>query len=153
MKVQHIMTTPVIRVRADTTVEEIARLLTTYRIGAVPVVDDEDHVIGIVSESDLFLKEKGIPFSAVKLPALFKQWVEPSRLAEIYESARHHTAADIMTTDVVCVNVKDDIGHVAWLMAQRDLKRVPVLRGGKLVGIITRTDLIRLLVKAERSQK
>lgn len=150
MKAYRVMTKDVITVRPDTTVEEIAHLLSTHRISAVPVVDDDHRVIGIVSESDLFLKEKGIPFSAVKLPALFKQWVEPSRLAEIYEGARHHTAADVMTSQVVCVDANDDIGHVAWLMAQRNLKRVPVLRDGKLVGIITRADLIRLLAKRKQ---
>ena len=141
------MTKDVTTVRPDTTVEEIAHLLTTHRISAVPVVDDDHRVIGIVSESGLFLKEKGIPFSAVKLPALFRQWVDPGQLAEIYEGTRHHTANDIMSKDVICVDDNDDIGHVAWLMAQRSLKRVPVVRDGKLVGIISRADLIRLLAK------
>lgn len=149
MKAQDIMTCEVITVRPDTTVEATVRLLAEHRIGGVPVVDDANRVVGIVSESDLFLKAKGIPFSAVKLPALFKQWVDPARLAEIYEGARHHTAADVMTREVICVDAEDDAGHVAWLMARRNLKRVPVVRGGVLVGIITRVDVIRLLVREE----
>lgn len=151
MKAKDIMTREVITVRPDTTVEAIARLLAEHRISGVPVVASREagRVVGFVSESDLFLKEKGIPFSAVKLPALFKQWVDPTRLAEIYEGARHHTAADVMTRDVICVDAEDDIGQLAWLMAQRDLKRVPVLREGVLAGIITRADIVGMLARKE----
>jgi CBS domain-containing protein len=115
MKSKDIMTGEVITVTPETTVETIAQLLTAHRIGGVPVIVSRDNrrVVGIVSESDLFLKERGIPFSAVKLPALFRMWVDPNRLAEIYEGARHHTASDVMTGDVVCVDVEEDIGRVA----------------------------------------
>lgn len=150
MKTREIMTREVIRIHVDTTVNEIARLLSEHRIGSLPVVDEEDRVIGIVSESDLFLKEKGMPFSAVKVPTLFQRWVDPDRLTEIYEGARHHTAADVMTTEVVCVDVEDTVGHAAWLMAQRDIKRIPVLENGKLAGIISRADIIRLLARDEK---
>jgi CBS domain-containing protein len=145
MKACDLMSPDVIKIRAETTVDQIVKLLNEHRIGGVPVVDDEDRVIGMVSESDLFLKEKGMPFSAVKVPTLFKRWVDPDRLTEIYEGARHHTAADVMTTEVICVDVNDTIGHVAWLMAQRNIKRVPVLQDGVLVGMITRSDIVRLL--------
>lgn len=150
MKTREIMTREVIRIHVDTTVNEIARLLSEHRIGSLPVVDEEDRVIGIVSESDLFLKEKGMPFSAVKVPTLFQRWVDPDRLTEIYEGARHHTAADVMTTEVVCVDVEDTVGHAAWLMAQRNIKRIPVLENGKLAGIISRADIIRLLARDEK---
>lgn len=150
MRAKDGMTRNVIAVRPDTTVEEIARLLTEHNISSVPVTDADGHVLGIVTENDLFLKEKGIPFSAVKLPALFKQWVDPVRLAEIYENARHHTAADVMTREVVCVDADEDIGHVAWMMAQRDLRRVLVQENGVLVGIITRGDILRLLTQGKK---
>lgn len=149
MKVHDIMIRDVISICVDTTVDEIAKVLNEHRIGGAPVVDKERRVIGIVCESDLFLREKGLPFSAVKIPTLFKRWVDPDRLAEIYEGARHHTAADVMTTNVVCVDVDDTVGHAALLMAQRNIKRIPVLQDGILVGIITRTDIIRLLARDE----
>lgn len=97
MKVSDAMTPDVITVRADTTVDEIARLLTEHRINAVRVVDDEFHVIGMVGEDELFLKEKGIPFSLMELPALFEHCVDPSRLEKIYAKSRHHTA-DVMNS-------------------------------------------------------
>lgn len=149
MRAEELMTRDVIAIKAETTVDEIAGLLIKHRVGGLPVVDDENRVIGIVSESDLFLKEKGMPFSAVKVPMLFKQWVDPDRLNEIYEDARHHTAADVMTPHAISVDVGDTIGHVALLMAQNNIKRVPVLRDGVLAGIISRADIIRLLAKDE----
>jgi len=147
MKAKDIMTRDVITVRTTTTIEEIARILTNHHVGGVPVVNNERHVVGIVTESDLFLNEKGLPFSAVKLPELFKHWVDPSQIDEIYRNARHHTAADVMTESVLCVDAESDIGHVAWMMAQRDLKRIPVVSDNVLVGIITRANLIRLLIQ------
>lgn len=145
MRVKDIMARDMVTVSAETTVVEIARLLTEHRIGGLPVVNEKYQVIGIVTENDLFLKEKGIPFSAVKVPMLFGRWVEPDRITEIYEEARHHTAADVMTSSVVCVDVEDTVGHAAWLMAQCNIKRVPVLRDGTLAGIVTRADIVQLL--------
>ena len=147
MKASDVMTTEIVTVHATTSVDEIARLLMRHAIGGVPVVDARRRVIGIVTERDLFLKEKGIPFSAVKIPTMFKQWVEPRQLDEIYELARQHTAADVMTAEVVCADPDDDVGHVAWLMVEGNLKHIPVTRGGRLVGMITRTDLIRPMAK------
>jgi CBS-domain-containing membrane protein len=149
MKASEVMTPDVITVRAETTVDEIARLLTEHRINAVPVVDDEFHVIGMVSENELFLKEKGIPFSLVKLPALFRQWVDPSQLEEIYAESRHHTAADVMNRTVISVEANDDVGQAATLMLKHKLTSLPVLRDGVLEGIVSRADILRLLAKSE----
>ena len=73
--------------------------------------------------------------------------MDPTRLAEIYAEARRHTAADVMTREVICVEEKEHVGHAAWLMAQRGLKHVPVLSDGALAGTITRADLIRMLAR------
>jgi CBS domain-containing protein len=145
MKVKDIMTREVISVGRDTPVDEIARLLVEHKIGGVPVIDRDQRVVGIVNESDLFLKEKGIPFSAVKAPMLFKQWVEPGKLVEIYEEAHLHTAADVMTEPVICVEEEDTIPEVALLMARNEVKHVPVVRDGKIAGMVTRADIIRFL--------
>ncbi|MFN8496717.1 MAG: CBS domain-containing protein [Anaerolineae bacterium] len=148
MNARDLMVANVMTVTADTSVSEIARLLTTYRLGSLPVVDANGHVLGIVSESDLFLKDKGIPYSAVKLPERFQQWVDAERLARIYESARTHTAADVMTTDVICVDVNEPIGRVAWLMMTWGIERAPVLQEERLVGMVSRADLIRWMAQA-----
>jgi CBS domain-containing protein len=146
IKVFDVMTKDVIAVRADTTVQEIARLLKEHRIGGVPVIDGEGEVIGMVSEGDLFLKQKRVPFLGMHAPALFDQFVDPENIAEIYQRARRLTAADVMTKAVTSVDSQDQVGQVAETMMRDGLRRVPVTHDGKLVGIISRSDIIHLLI-------
>ncbi len=145
MKAYNVMTEDVIAVRAETTVKEIARLLTKNRIGGVPVVNDEREVIGMVNKGDLFLKQKRVPYVGMTAPALFDRFVNPENIAEKYEEASDLTAADVMTKAVVTVDAWDEVGQVAETMTQHNVRRVPVVRGGKLVGIISRSDIINLL--------
>lgn len=145
MKIKDIMTVKVISVTPLTKVSEIAKILGENRIGAVPVLDDEKRVVGIISESDLFLKEKGIPFSVVKIPHLFNEWVEPTKLEALYRDIDSRTASDVMTSPVITVQPDDDIGAAAELMYRNKISRLPVVKEGVLVGIVSRADIIRLL--------
>lgn len=147
--VKDVLSQNIITVQPDMHIQDIAALMTEHHLRALPVVDNERRVVGIITESDLFLKEKGIPFSAVKLPALFEKWVDPSHLAEIYLAASEHTAADVMTEDVVTVSLEDTIGHAAFLMFKHDFRTLPVVEDEKLVGVISRVDFIRLLAGVE----
>ncbi len=149
MHVKDVMSRNVITVHPDTHIQDVAALMTEHHLRALPVVDEENRVVGIITESDLFLKEKGIPFSAVKLPALFEKWVDPSHLSEIYMAASEHTAADVMTEEVVTVEPDDSVGHSAYLMFKHDFRTLPVVENKKLVGIISRVDFIRLLAGEE----
>jgi CBS domain-containing protein len=146
-KVSDVMTREVIGVRADTSVQEIARLLKEHRIGGVPVIGREGEVIGMVGEGDLFLKQKPFPYGGTGAPSLFDQFVQPENIAEIYQEARHLTAADVMSEAVVTVEARDQVGQVAETMMRRGLRRVPVTHDGKLVGIISRSDIINLLAQ------
>ncbi len=147
MKARDAMVDKVIAVRDQTTVEEIMRLLTTRGISSVPVLDGEGRLLGIVSESDLFLQERNLPFTEVTLPELFDRPVNPDsgQLDEAYARARGLPASEVMTREVITVDAEDDLGQAAWLMAQKKLEHAPVLDGGRLVGIIARSDVLRAL--------
>src|SRR5215813_2953504 len=145
IEVVDVMTKDVIAVRADTPLQEIARLLKERRIGGVPVIDGEGRVIGIVSDCDLFPKQKRVGRLGTHAPAIFGQLIEPEDIAEIYERARRLTAADVMTKAAVTVEPQDQVGQVAERMMRDNLRRVPVTHDGKLVGIISRSDIIHLL--------
>jgi CBS domain-containing protein len=149
IRVRDVMNRNIVAVHPETPIQEVAGMLTKYNVRALPVVDGDNRVVGMVTESDLFLKEKGIPFSAVKLPTLFKKWVDPTHLAEIYEAASEHTAADVMTEDVITVEPDETVGHSALLMFKHDFRTLPVVENGKLVGVISRGDFIRLLAGEE----
>jgi hypothetical protein len=111
-------------------------------------VDDEFHVIGMVGESELFPEERDVPFSLTKIPALFKQWVAPNWLEEIHAESRHHTA-DVMDRSVFYVGVNNDIGQAAGLTLRHKLTSFPSLRDRILEGIVSRSDILRLLAKSE----
>ena len=113
------------------------------------VVDDEFHVIGMAGESELFPKESGVPFSLVKIPALFKQWVAPNRPEEIHAESRHHTAADVMERSIFYADVNDDTGQLAALMLRHKLSSLPAMRDRIPEGIVSRADILRLPAKSE----
>lgn len=105
------MTTPVVTVKVDTSVREIAQTLRQDRISAVPVVDDAGSVVGLVSEYDLLARQGA-------------------------------TASDVMTTAVISVTETTSVDDVRHLLVERRIRRVPVLSGGELVGIISRADVV-----------
>lgn len=149
MLIQQIMQRPVMTIHPHTLVPEAARLLHDHRIGGLPVIDDHRQVLGIVTEHDLFLKPKRLAFTGARVPSLFRQWVEPTYLTDAYRRSRHYLAAEVMSAPATCCRVNDSVGHVAWLMAQQNIGHVPVVMNGKLVGIVTRRDIVRLLAAGE----
>ena len=120
-------------------------MLKEHRIGGAPVIDGEGEVIGIVSDCDLFPKQKRVSRLGTHATAIFDQIIEPENIVEIYERARRLRAADVMTKPVVTVDPQDEIGQVAERMMRDGLHRVPVTQDGKLVGIVSRSDIIHLL--------
>lgn len=150
MKARDLMTSGVIAVSVNSTVESIARLLTMYRISRVVVVDEHNRVVGIVHEDDLFVKQRPVAFSREQIPALFDEWVDLDYLPEIYAQVRDRTAKEVMRQNVGFVEAHEEIARVVELMLRRNLKEVLVLERGQLCGIITRADLVRLLARSDR---
>ncbi|MCX7631419.1 MAG: CBS domain-containing protein [Geminicoccaceae bacterium] len=147
MQVRDVMTTKVITVRPETPVTEIARLLVEHRISGVPVVDEENRVIGIVSEGDLLRRLEDTDDGRRR-----SWWLEllasPERRAEDYIRAHGATARDIMTEEVVVIDQEATLGEAARLLEEKHIKRLPVVREGKLVGLVSRADLLRALALA-----
>lgn len=143
MNAAEVMTREVVTVRPDTSVGEIAGLLLDHKISAVPVIDDNRHVVGIVTEGDLLGRPPSGSPRAWWLQLFDKGAV---RLEEI-ATARHWKACDVMSKPVVTVVDQTPVDVLATLMRRRRLKRVPVLRDGKLVGIVSRTDLLEALMR------
>jgi CBS domain-containing protein len=133
----------------DTALEDIARLMLEHRIGCVVIVSAEDpgRVAGIVTETDFDIREAGIPFSAFRAPKLFGNWISSeAELAEAYEQVRRRRVRDIMQSPVITVSPDDEVWRAARLMIEHDIKRLPVVEGGRLVGIVTRHDLLKRCV-------
>jgi CBS domain-containing protein len=145
MKAADVMATNVITVRLDTPVAKIAEVLLANRISAVPVVDDNDALVGIVSEGDLMHRvEAGTERRR-------SWWLELLTGKEIlaYEFVKSHArkAADVMTRAVVSVKPDTPLGDIASLLEKHRIKRVPVVSNGKIAGIVSRANLVQALVR------
>jgi CBS domain-containing protein len=145
MKVSDIMTHPVITVMPETTVGEAAELLIRHRISGLPVVNAAGQVAGIVTEGDLLRRaETGTERRRAR-------WLEfliaPGRLASEYAHANGRRVGEVMTDAVVSVEPDDPLADVIEVMEQRRIKRVPVIDQGRLVGIVSRANLVQALVR------
>ncbi len=147
MFVRQIMFTPVITVDEDCSLEEAAKIMLDRNVGGLPVVDERGDLTGIVTESDFVAREKGIPFSIYRFPQMFGEWMPHEHVERIYESARRRAVREIMSQNVVTVTEVDTIETVLEKMLKAGLHRIPVVRGRKPVGIVTRRDLLRLMLE------
>lgn len=148
MRAMDIMTTEVLTVAPTTSVQEVAKLLSERGISGVPVVDSDNQVVGILSEGDLLHRAETGTERARERPRSW--WLESlaSDLARDYVKAHARTAQDVMTRDVVSVYETTPLADVATLLETKRIKRVPVLRAGKLVGIVSRANLVRAVAAA-----
>ena len=149
MNAKDIMTTPVITVAPDTPVLNIAGLLLQRQISAVPVVDG-GRVVGMVSEGDLLHRREIDTECSVPEASWWTRLVEDDPAPAAYVKSHASRARDIMTGNVVSVVEETSIAAIASLFETWKIKRLPVLRGRELVGIVSRADLVQLLaVKAQ----
>lgn len=150
MKAHDIMTAPVITISPGTPVREIAALLVERRISGVPVVED-GRVVGLVSEGDLFRRhEIGTDRSAADESWWFRL-IKDDPAPSAYVKSHARLAKDIMTRDVISVVEDTPVAEIASLFESRRIKRVPVLRYKKLVGIVSRANLVQALAVKTKS--
>jgi CBS-domain-containing membrane protein len=130
-----VMTTNVVAVREGTGYKEIVTLLREHRVSAFPVVDQEDRVVGVVSEADLLVKPAA--------PAFPQGQIRLAWRLEERSKATGVTAADLMSTPPITIGPAAAVREAARLMQSRQVKRLPVVgKDGRLVGIISRTDVL-----------
>ena len=146
MRAMDVMTANVITVGPDTSVQDLARLLSERGISGVPVVNSEERLVGIVSEGDLLHRAETGP-SPAHPPALLvaQHHRKKDDLARDYVKSYGRKVKDIMTTDVVSVTDTTQLADVAVLLETKRIKRVPVVHDGKIIGIVSRANLVRAL--------
>ena len=149
MQASDIMTTDVIIVRPNASIFEAATLLTEHHISGIPVVDDGGAVVGMLSEGDLLHRmETG---TGKPQRSWFGEFLHSTRkLAGEYLKENAVKVNDVMTGNVVSVSPSTPLSEIADILERLHIKRVPVLDQGKLVGIVSRANLIRALASAAR---
>ena len=147
-RVRQIMTTSVVKIQPSTPVSEIARLMVEHQVSGLPVVDPDDRVLGVVTEIDMVARNQRF-----KLPAFITFldsiiYLEtPGHFRKRLEHMLGASARDIMSEPAVTIAADASIEELAELMVDREINPVPVVEAGRLVGIVSRSDIIRLMVE------
>jgi CBS-domain-containing membrane protein len=141
MRAHQIMTRDVITVRPNTTIEEAAKLMLRNHISGLPVTDAYGELVGVASESD-FLRRSEIG-TGRKRPAWLQFLLGPGRAATDFVRERGRKVEDVMTQEVITVAEETPLDELVRLMETNDIKRLPVMRGKALVGIVTRSNLLQ----------
>jgi CBS-domain-containing membrane protein len=144
MKAADVMVSAVISVGPNARVEEVARILLANRISAVPVIDEQDKLLGIVSEGDLIRRAEAGTDRGRR-----SWWLEyltgKQVLAAEYVKSHSHKVADVMTRSVITAIPDTPLVDIANLLERHRIKRVPIVRDGKVVGIVSRANLLQAL--------
>lgn len=148
MRARELMSTPVVTIHPEASLKDLAELMVAHRVSGVPVVDRGGMLIGVVSESDVMEKIDGAAVADAEggLPRLL------TALSKALDGSSKPTAravADLMTTRVVTAGPDATVQELVHLMIAYDINRVPVVETGRLVGIVTRADILRTVVRPD----
>jgi CBS domain-containing protein len=147
MKVADVMTRTVVAVTPETPLKDVAALMVAKGISGVPVVDAAGTVVGIVSEADFVIKERGA--EGVRHRLLARVFGESKQTKRELAKIEATTAGQAMTSPAVTVAAADALKWAAEVMASRKINRLPVVEDGRLVGIVTRADVVRAFVRPD----
>ena len=147
LTVRDVMTRGVIAVHPETPLADVARLLVEHRISGVPVTDAHGAVLGVVSEADFLIKGQGA--DAVRHRPLSRFFGESGASRAMQAKIAATTAGAAMTSPAITIGPAASTGEAAGLMTARSVNRLPVVDGGRLVGIVTRADLVRAYTRSD----
>ena len=149
LKAKDIMTADVTVVTPDTKIAEAARILLENHFNGLPVVDQEDRLRGIICQEDLIVQQKKLP-----LPTVFTlldgiiPLSSPRHLEKEVQKMAATTVGEAMTPGVVTIDVETPIEEIATLMVAKNIHTLPVMKKGKLVGIVGKEDILRTLMRS-----
>lgn len=149
MQAKDVMTANIATVSPDTSVEEIAALMLSRNISGVPVVDERNAVLGIVTEGDLIL-HRNVGEEPIHHTSWWLRLLGDSKAdAANYIKTHGSRAAEVMSKNVISVSDETPVGDIARILVEHRIKRVPVVRDGVLVGIVSRVNLLRGLASRD----
>ena len=152
MNVSEIMTSPAITVSTETRIGEVARVMRQNDISGMPVVDSDNQLLGVITEHDLIQRHAPVhkPRYITVLSAYIP--VNPREVREYQEQLRQAlaiNASQLMTIDAKTISPTDDVEDAIALMLDPEVTLLPVVDGRKVLGVVTRTDLVRLIEELE----
>jgi CBS-domain-containing membrane protein len=143
LKATDIMTKDVITAKKETTVEELARLLIDHKISGVPVIDEDNKLIGIVTENDLIKKNKRLHIPTIV--RLFDAYflLDSGKVEDEIKKIVATTVGEIYTEKVLSISEETTVEEIATIMAEKHVHLLPVLRDKQVVGIVGKADVVR----------
>ena len=151
MKTKDIMTKEVITVKPEMTIEELARLFTKHDISGAPVVDEAGGLIGIVTENDLIKMEQRLHIPTII--TIFDAVIYLGSSKKFEDDLKRMAAtrvSDIYKRDVITITENTTLEEVATIMCEKDIHHLPVVKKGKLMGIVGKKDVVRAISMGER---
>jgi CBS domain-containing protein len=145
VRVGEVMTRDVVSVTPDTPLKDVAAALVERGVSGLPVCDADGAVVGVLSEADLLVKQGGAPERSSGLFA----WLVDTASAPDLAKLRAHTAGEAMTAPAITVESGAPVSEAARTMVSLGVNRLPVVEDGRLVGIVTRADLVRLFTRSD----
>lgn len=152
MLAHEIMVSPVITITPDTTLADAAELMLKHHVGGLPVVDDKGHICGMLTDSDFAAHQCGVPgvaCSILMLPQVLGEWLPKDGVEKIYGAAQTIRAKEVMSTNIVVSSENERLEEIIERMLHKEVRHVPVVRKNVPVGIITRRDLLKLMLKRQ----
>ncbi|MBR0764459.1 CBS domain-containing protein [Bradyrhizobium japonicum] len=143
MRAIHVMTRDVVAVTPHTTIEEAAKIMLQMHVSGLPVIDDAGNLVGMVSQSD-FLRRSELG-TGRRHAAWLTFFMGPGRAAAEFIHERGRKVEDVMTRKVITIQEETSLADIVALMEKHDIKRVPVMRGKGVVGIVTRSNLLQAM--------
>jgi CBS domain-containing protein len=139
------MTRDIVAIAPDASVARAAHLMTEHDVSALPVVDADSRLVGILSEADLLRREE---IGTDRRPLWVEAMTPATTLATEFTKSHGKRVADLMSSNVICAGEDASLSEVAAMLEQNRIKRVPIVRGQELVGIVSRSNLIQALASA-----
>ena len=146
MHVHELMTTPALSIGPEASLKDVAAIFVERKISGLPVCDVENHVLGVISEGDILYKEHD-PKTGRRGGAL--AWLANGTTAAVIKS-KAETVRQAMTSPPITVAPWSSVSEAARLMTERGINRLPVVKGDELVGIVTRSDLVRAFTRSDQ---
>lgn len=151
MLVQEVMTMPVITIQPTASIGEAATIMLDHGVSGLPVTQADGRLVGIISEGD-FLRRAELKTDRDKPSWWMEFFMVAGKAAEDYVRTHSRSVQDVMSPDVVTVSPSTPLVDAVGLMQKKHIKRLPVVEGDKLVGLLSRADLMRLIAKTFASK-
>ena len=147
MQAKDIMTSPVVTISTESTVGDAAKAMIQHSTSCLPVVDGAGRLAGILTHTDFGFHRKFLPMSSHPMYTLMGAWVRPETLEEVAKSVSQRKVKDVMSHPVITIQEDASMSEAVDAMLHRSVNRLPVMRGSELVGVVTRHDLVKLMLE------